>query len=95
MNGPRWCLKSLPSSGITPAVLPWNPPQKPTTSDLPVAACARRSAASTASAPPEKSWMRFSPSGVTEASKSRNFARGSVVKLPNVSRSTWRLSAST
>src|SRR5258708_6016731 len=68
MKGPRWCLKSLPSRPSTPPVLPWNPPQKPSTSCLPVAALARRRAASTASAPPEKSWIRVSPSGVRLAS---------------------------
>ena len=88
-------MKSLPSRGSTPLVLPWNPPQKPMTSWRPVAALARRSAASTASAPPENIWMRVSPSGVTLASSSRNFARASVVKLPKVSCSTWRLSEST
>src|SRR5437870_7342629 len=46
MNGPRWCLKSLPRSPSTPPVLPWKPPQKPMTSCLPVAALARRRAAS-------------------------------------------------
>ena len=65
------------------------------TSRFPVAALASRSAASTASAPPENIWMRVSPSGVSEASSSRNRARVSVVKLPKVSRSTWRFSAST
>src|SRR5215831_18125271 len=75
MNGPRRCLNSLPSSGSTPPVLPWKPPQKPSTSALPVAAWTSRSAASTASAPPENIWMRVSPSGVTEDSRSRNFAR--------------------
>src|SRR5882724_3470744 len=88
MKGPRWCLKSLPSSPSTPPVLPWNPPQKPRTSCLPVAALARRRAASTASAPPEKSWMRVSPSGMRPASSERNRARVSVVKLPNVRRSS-------
>ena len=88
-------MKSLPRSGRTPPVLPWKPPQNPTTSALAVAAFASRSAASTASAPPEYIWMRVSPSGVTEARSSRNRARVSVVKLPKVRRSTWRLSAST
>src|SRR5438876_982447 len=59
------------------------------------AALANRKAASTASAPPENIWMRVRPAGVTEASSSRNLARVSVVKLPNVSRSTCRFRAST
>src|SRR5439155_50110 len=87
----RWCLNSLPRRGRTPPVLPWNPPQNPTTSALPVAARPSRRAASTASAPPENIWMRVRPSGVTEVSSSRNLARVSVVKLPKVSRSPGRL----
>src|SRR5216683_1987441 len=67
MNGPRRCLKSLPSRPSTPPVLPWKPPQNPMTSCRPVAALARRRPASTASAPPEKSWTRVSPSGVPDA----------------------------
>src|SRR5207245_9560966 len=78
-----------------PIVLPWNPPQTPTPSALPVAARLSRRAASTASAPPENIWMRVRPSGVTEASSSRNLARVSVVKLPKVRRETCRLRAST
>src|SRR5438132_407673 len=78
MNGPRWCLNSLPSNGSTPPVLPWKPPQNPSTSVLPVAAWASRSAASTASAPPENIWIRVSPSGVTDETRSRNLARVSV-----------------
>ena len=88
-------MKSLPSRPSTPPVLPWKPPQNPMTSCRPVAALARRRPASTASAPPEKSWMRVSPSGVTEAISSRKRARVSVVKLPKVSRSAWRFRAST
>src|SRR4029450_13219404 len=42
-----------------------------------------------------KSWFRVSPAGVIEASRSRKRARVSVVKLPNVSCSACRLSAST
>ena len=88
-------MKSLPRRPSTPPVLPWKPPQKPMTSSLPVATLARRSAASTVSAPPENIWMRVSPSGVTEATNSRKRARASVVKLPKVSFSTCFLSAST
>src|SRR5712692_10520311 len=52
-SGPSPCLNELPSSGSTPRVLPWNPPQNPITSRRPVCDCASRSAASTASAPLE------------------------------------------
>jgi len=48
---------------MTPEVLPWKPPQKPTTSNFPVFDFARRSAASTASAPDEYSWQRVRPLG--------------------------------
>ncbi len=60
-----------------------------------VADLASRKAASTASAPEEKSWMRVSPGGVTEARRSRNCARVSVVKLPKVRRSACAFRRST
>ena len=53
MRGPSPCLKPPPSTGSTPPVLPWKPPQKPITSVCPVHDFARRRAASTASAPLE------------------------------------------
>ena len=56
---------------------------------------ASRNAASTASAPPEKSWMRVSPAGVTPPRRFRNFARTSVVKLPKVSLAACSWSART
>ena len=95
MNGPRPRLVSLPRSPSTPPVFPWNPPQKPTNSNFRVADLASRKAASTASAPPEYSWMRVSPAGVRVASSSRKRARVSVVKEPNVRRSACRFRAST
>src|SRR5712691_5015837 len=45
MRGPSACLKLEPSSGSTPPVLPWNPPQKPMTSVWPVRDLASRIAA--------------------------------------------------
>ena len=53
MSGPSACLKFEPSTGSTPPVLPWNPPQNPMTSVWPVRDLASRRAASTASAPLE------------------------------------------
>src|SRR5438093_8981419 len=53
MSGPSACLKLEPSTGSTPPVFPWNPPQNPMTSVCPVRDLASRSAASTASAPLE------------------------------------------
>src|SRR6266550_2111301 len=42
MSGPSACLKLAPSTGSTPPVLPWKPPQNPRTSVCPVRDFARR-----------------------------------------------------
>ncbi len=94
-SGP-WPLRDSPvSRPIAPAVLPWKPPQKLMNSHLPVADLASRRAASTASAPPEKSWMWVRPSGNRLLTRFRNLARFSVEKLPKVDFSSCSLSMAT
>src|SRR5579883_567891 len=95
MSGPSWCLKLEPRSGRTPAVFPWNPPQNPMTSLLPVYALARRSADSTASAPLLYSCVRVRSPGVISAMSLTSAARCSEVKLPTWMRAICRWTAAT
>ena len=56
---------------------------------------ARRIAASTASAPPLKNWVRFRPPGASSAMRRTKAARGRDVKLPTVTAWSWAVKAAT
>ena len=77
-------------------VLPWKPPQKLTNSYLPVWHLARRSALSTASAPPEYSCSRCTPgAGGAAAIRSASSTRAFEVNDPTDTAATCSCTACT